>query len=129
VQDLDQLHRRYGERLVQSMTGLVRDRERAEDIAARAFETGRPSGEIRSNQSGSRPLPATKHGDLTARSELPDSIRSTGRKPADSPRLVDGLSIREIARHERVPLRTLLSRIFKGKQLLREAWAAPIPVV
>jgi RNA polymerase sigma-70 factor (ECF subfamily) len=39
---------------------------------------------------------------------------------------VEGLSIRDIARRERVPEGTILSRIFTGKQLLREAWDAPI---
>ena len=39
---------------------------------------------------------------------------------------IDGLSIREIARRERVPLGTVLSRIFSGKQLLRHAWGAPL---
>jgi predicted RNA polymerase sigma factor len=37
---------------------------------------------------------------------------------------IDGLSIRDIARHERVPVGTVLSRIHKGKQLLRDAWEA-----
>jgi hypothetical protein len=40
---------------------------------------------------------------------------------------IDGLSIREIACGERVPVGTILSRIHKGKQLVREAWElAPV---
>jgi predicted RNA polymerase sigma factor len=35
---------------------------------------------------------------------------------------VDGIPTREIARRDGVPLGTVLSRIFTGKQLLREAW-------
>lgn len=37
---------------------------------------------------------------------------------------ISGLSIRQIARHQRIPQGTVLSRIFKGKQFLRAAWAA-----
>jgi RNA polymerase sigma-70 factor (ECF subfamily) len=38
AQNFDQLYRCYGERLVQSMTSVMRDHNRAEEIAARAFE-------------------------------------------------------------------------------------------
>jgi hypothetical protein len=34
-----QIHREYGDRLIRSVTGFVRDRDKAEDIAARAFQT------------------------------------------------------------------------------------------
>lgn len=37
---------------------------------------------------------------------------------------VEGLSIRDIARRQQIPLGTVLSRIHKGKQLLRKAWEA-----
>ena len=40
-------------------------------------------------------------------------------------RLRGALSIRDIARRESVPEGTVLSRIFTGKQLLRQAWDAP----
>lgn len=39
---------------------------------------------------------------------------------------VEGLGIKEIARRERVPGGTILSRIHKGKQLLREAWESEV---
>ena len=35
---------------------------------------------------------------------------------------VHGYSTKQIARRDRIPLGTVLSRIFKGKQLLRRAW-------
>jgi RNA polymerase sigma-70 factor (ECF subfamily) len=37
---------------------------------------------------------------------------------------IDGRSIRKIARLHNIPQGTVLSRIFKGKQFLRAAWAA-----
>ena len=38
--------------------------------------------------------------------------------------LIRGYSVRRIAKLEKVPLGTVLSRIFNGKKLLREAWEA-----
>jgi RNA polymerase sigma-70 factor (ECF subfamily) len=34
----DRLHREYGDHMIQSITGMVRDRGKAEDIAAHAFQ-------------------------------------------------------------------------------------------
>jgi hypothetical protein len=56
----------------------------------------------------------------------PDQVPVQYRRPLIA-HFVDGLSIREIARRQRVPFGTVLSRIFKGKQLLRQAWDAPLP--
>jgi predicted RNA polymerase sigma factor len=42
---------------------------------------------------------------------------------------VEGLTVREIARRERVPLGTSLSRIHTAKQLLRNSWEAPLAAV
>jgi RNA polymerase sigma-70 factor (ECF subfamily) len=39
-------------------------------------------------------------------------------------RYIDGQSVRQIAKLRRIPLGTVLSRIFTAKQLLREAWGA-----
>jgi RNA polymerase sigma factor (sigma-70 family) len=39
AEGFDKMHREYGDRLVQSIAGFVRDRDKAEDIAARAFQT------------------------------------------------------------------------------------------
>ena len=39
---------------------------------------------------------------------------------------VEGLPVREVARRERVPIGTSLSRIHRAKQLLRHAWEAPL---
>jgi len=39
-------------------------------------------------------------------------------------RFVRGYSVKQIAKCERIPLGTVLSRIFKAKQLLRAAWEA-----
>jgi len=36
---------------------------------------------------------------------------------------VRGKSVSEVARQSRIPVGTVLSRIFKGKQILRQAWA------
>jgi DNA-directed RNA polymerase specialized sigma24 family protein len=39
-------------------------------------------------------------------------------------RLVRGYSVKQIAKYQRIPLGTVLSRIFKAKRLLRAAWEA-----
>ncbi|MBZ5634883.1 MAG: sigma-70 family RNA polymerase sigma factor [Acidobacteriia bacterium] len=39
-------------------------------------------------------------------------------------RFVRGYSVKQIAKRQRIPLGTVLSRIFKAKQLLRAAWKA-----
>jgi RNA polymerase sigma factor (sigma-70 family) len=160
------IHRDYGDRLIQSLTGFVRDRDKAEDIAARAFQRAWEKREGFRGES----LPSTWL-EAIARNEARRSLRGRERtvrfdsidrvdarelaapelvtdaleKRDDRLRLqnalaqlpvkhrralighfVDGLSIRDLARRERVPLGTVLSRIFTGKRLLREAWEAPI---
>src|SRR4051812_38268488 len=52
-----------------------------------------------------------------ALNQIPDRYRR-----AVTAHFVDGLSVREVADREPVPLGTVLSRIDKGKELLREAW-------
>jgi RNA polymerase sigma-70 factor (ECF subfamily) len=39
-------------------------------------------------------------------------------------RFIGGRSVKQIARTERIPLGTALSRLFKAKRLLRQAWNA-----
>src|SRR5258708_16520433 len=64
------------------------------------------------------------------RSECTQKIRQVLRRvPAIYRRVltdhfISGDSTRKIARQERIPQGTVLSRIFKGKRILREAWTA-----
>jgi RNA polymerase sigma-70 factor (ECF subfamily) len=157
------LHREYRDRVVESIAGFVRDRDKAEDIAARAFEVGWEKREaFRGDASPHTWIQAIARNDTWQSHRRETSVRfeSTDRAHAReiaSPELVtdelekqderswlqntldklpakhrralvahfiDGLSIREIARQERVPDGTVLSRIHKGKQLLREAWGS-----
>jgi RNA polymerase sigma-70 factor (ECF subfamily) len=160
-----QIHREYGDRLIRSLTGFVRDRDKAEDIAARAFQTAwekreRFRGESKASswieaiarnearQSYSQEQIArfdSIDGMETRELAAPELVTDELEKQDDRLRLqnalaqlsdkyrcalaahfVDGLSIREIAHRDRVPLGTVLSRIFTGKQLLRQAWEAPL---
>jgi len=160
----DKLHREYGDRLIHSLTGFVRDRTKAEDLAARAFQTAWEKRETFRGES----LPTTwlesiarnqareslsrdrtlrfdsTDGEEARELAAPELVTDELEKRDDRLRLqnalvqvpikhrralidhfVDGLSTREIARRERVPLGTVLSRIFTGKQLLRQAWESP----
>jgi RNA polymerase sigma-70 factor, ECF subfamily len=153
--------------VVQSVAGLVRDRDRAEEITSRAFERAwakrnafrgeaSPYTWVQSiarnaaqesrvqdriaefdsiDQPEARQIPAPelltdalekeheRHWLQKALAQLPAKQRR-----ALIAHFIDGLSIRDIARRERVPSGTILSRIHKGKQLLREAWEAPLRV-
>jgi RNA polymerase sigma-70 factor (ECF subfamily) len=40
---------------------------------------------------------------------------------------VRGQSVRDVAHRRRIPMGTVLSRLFKGKQILRQAWAESAP--
>lgn len=165
AEDFGHLHRDYRDRLIHSITGLVRDRDKAEDIAAQAFEKAwekregfrggsRPSTWLESiarnetRQSWSRerivPFDSMDRSDFREVAAL-GLVTDELEKQDDRYRLqkaleqlpvkyrralvshfVNGLSTREIARRERVPFGTVLSRIHTGKQLLRHAWEASI---
>jgi RNA polymerase sigma factor (sigma-70 family) len=155
------LHRDYRDRVVESIAGFVRDREKAEDIAAGAFEVGwEKRGAFRGDASLHTWIQAIARNDAwqSHRRErsvqfesmdredarelaAPDLVTDELEKQDERYRLhqalnqlpvkqrralvahfVDELSIRDIARQERVPDGTVLSRIHTGKQLLREAW-------
>ncbi len=165
AEDFDKIHRQYGDRLIHSITGFVRDRDRAEEIAARAFQTawekrdefrGEASsrtwieaiarneardswrrermGQFESvDQADGRELAAPElvTDELEKREDLLRLRKAMDRLPAKYRRaltahFVEGLPVREIARRERVPLGTSLSRIHTAKQLLRAAWETPL---
>ena len=159
------LHSEYGNRLIQSITGLVRDRDKAEDIAARAFQVAWAKREqfrgealpqtwihaIARNEArqswgreriaqfdsmdreDSREIAAPglvtdeleKQDDLFRLRKALEQVPVKYRRALIS-HFVDGLSTREIARREGIPVGTVLSRIHTGKQLLRDAWEAPL---
>jgi RNA polymerase sigma factor (sigma-70 family) len=165
AEDFEKIHREYGDRLIHSITGFVRDRDRAEDIAGRAFQVawekrqgfrGEASphtwlqaiarNEARQSwsrerrvqfdsldQDGGRELAAPElvTDELEKREDLLRLRKAMDRLPAKYRRaltahFVEGLPVREIARRERVPLGTSLSRIHTAKQLLRAAWETPL---
>ena len=155
------IHSEYGDRLVESITGFVRDRVQAEEIVARTFQAAWEKrdgfrGEAspytwlqaiarnEARQSWKREqshkfeyLDRSDAPELAAPEMVTDGLERRDdrlrivkaleqvpdkfRRPLAA-HFVDGRSIREIARQEGVPLGTVLSRISKGKQLLREAW-------
>ncbi len=161
----DKIYREYGDRLIQSLTGFVRDQDRAEDLAARAFERAwekreafRGEASLRTwieaiarnqarqdwnrvrrvqfdslDRTGAREQPAPEFvtDELEKREDLRHLQQALAQLPIKYRRalvahFVEGLSIRDIARRERVPEGTVLSRIFTGKQLLRKAWDVPV---
>jgi len=163
AQNFSALHNRYHDRLLNSMTGVVKDREAAADITATAFASafknrasfrGQSSlytwvhaialNEARNSWRRNRavslesiqgPEPkalidSDRHSNTLERSELCLKMRKTLREiPAVYRRvLVDhfmrGHSVKQIARRDRVPVGTVLSRIFNGKRILRRAWEA-----
>jgi RNA polymerase sigma factor (sigma-70 family) len=156
-------HREYRGRVVESIAGLVRDRDKAEDIAAQAFQVGWEKREAfrgdasphtwiqaiaRNAAWDSQRRERSVYFESTDRADareiaLPELVtdelerqderfwlqKAMDQLPGKHRRalvghFVDGLSIRDIARQERVPDGTVLSRIHTGKQLLREAWEA-----
>ena len=161
-----QIHHDYRDRLINSLAGMVRDREKAEDIAGQAFQVAWEKREqFRGDASPFTWIQAIARNDARrswSRERLaqfdsidlapaneppaPELVTDELEKRDDRLRLqtalervpgkyrrpliahfVDGLPVREIARRERVPLGTVLSRIFTAKQLLRHAWEKPIP--
>ena len=161
AEDFSHIHREYGQRLIERMAGYIRDRQRAEDIAARAFEKaweqrGTFRGEasartwiesIARNEArhawGQQRRFPTESTDRAYPRELaaPELVTDELERREDRLRLqealrrlptnyrralvghfVAGLSVREVAEREGVPFGTVLSRIAKGKELLREAW-------
>jgi len=82
-------------------------------------------------------------GELPSRLVVPDLSEETAHRSESRARLlrtlrqipavyrkvlidhfIEGHSVRQIARRQRIPLGTVLSRIFTAKRLLREAWEA-----
>jgi RNA polymerase sigma-70 factor (ECF subfamily) len=163
-EDFEQVHRESGDRLIESLTGFVRDRDRAEDLTARAFEkawekrdTFRGEASLRTwieaiarnaaRQEWSRaqsvrfdtldridardwPAPQLVTDELEKREDHRHLQQALATLPSKYRRaliahFVEDFSIRDVAQRERVPEGTVLSRIFTGKQLLREAWDAP----
>jgi RNA polymerase sigma-70 factor (ECF subfamily) len=163
AQNFSALHNRYHDRLLNSMTGIVRDRVAAEDITATAFASafknlasfrGQSSiytwlhaialNEARNSWRKNRavslesiqgPEPkALINADLPAKtlehSELCLAMRKALREiPALYRRVlvdhfIQGRSVKQIARRDRVPVGTVLSRIFTAKRILRQAWQA-----
>jgi RNA polymerase sigma-70 factor (ECF subfamily) len=171
AEEFGKLHTRYRNRVVQSVAGFVRDQEKAEDIAAHAFQLAWEKRTLfrgdasphtwiqaiarnaalesrrRDHRVQFEPVDRSDAHEFPAPELVTDELekqddrfrlqQALARLPAQHRRVlgahfVDGFSVREIARRERVPLGTVLSRIHKGKQLLREAWEAytlPQPVV
>lgn len=155
------LHNGYRNRLLHSITAVVRDGERAEDITAAAFAKALQSLD---NFKGKSSLYTWVHAialnetraewrrkqaislDSVARTnpaELIDTehpakaleqaerrarlTAALNRLPALYRRIlidhfVAGVPVKQIARLYGVPVGTVLTRIFRGKQLLRKAW-------
>jgi RNA polymerase sigma-70 factor (ECF subfamily) len=162
-QSFSALHDQYRDRLLHSMTGLVKDREAAADITASAFASAfknLPSfrressfctwlhvialNEARSSWCRNRavslesiqgPEPKAlidtdEPAKTLERAELRLKMRKALQEiPAQYRRVLEdhfirGRSVKQIARRERVPVGTVLSRIFAGKRLLRRTWEA-----
>ena len=160
-----EFHSQYRDRVVQSITGFVRDQDQAQDIAARAFQIGwekrdsfrgdaslhtwiqaiarnvARNSEQRAHRVQWEPLDRANAREIPAPEFLTDALekreermrlgQALAQLPAKYRRalighFVDGLSIRELAHSERVPFGTVLSRIHKGKQLLRETWQSTV---
>ena len=158
-------HSEYRDRLIESVKGMVRDRDTAEDITARAFQLAWEKRQnfrgdasphtwiqaiarnearkvLSRNQDRQRMAQfesidrADAHelaapGLVTdAREKEEDRLhlrKALDRIPVKNRRVllehfVDEFSIREIAHNNGIKFGTVLSRIHKGKQLLRAAW-------
>jgi len=154
-----QLHYEFHDRLLSSMTAMVKDREAAKDITATAFAKalenihqfrGRSSlytwiHAIAANESRRwwrhrrpevsldsfcEPLQAVEPPqgeDILASANDIERLRTALRQLPTiyrnvlKDRVIRGYSVNQVARHRRIPLGTVLSRIFKAKQLLRHA--------
>jgi RNA polymerase sigma-70 factor (ECF subfamily) len=161
AQAFRELHDNYRDRLVNSMTVRVRNRETAEDITSTAFATAfenlaqfRGDASLytwvhaialnearqwtRRNRGVSLEALESPNGkelcepaildETLNHSECGEEVRRALRRvPALYRRLlvdhfICGYSVKQISRRERVPVGTVLSRIFNAKRLLREAW-------
>lgn len=159
--DFNDLYSRYSERLVNGITRLVNDSQKAEDIASKAFHIafekqggfrGEASfytwlfaiakNEVRQLKRGKEmrlldvsleniaEVPCVSDNVLSALTKEDDHVhlaKALKRVPTIYRRLLvahflHGRSIREIAQSVNMPVGTVLSRIFKGKQSLRQAW-------
>jgi len=161
-QQFSNMHDQYRDRLLNSMTAFVKDREEAEDITATAFamafekrNTFRGDSSlytwvhaIATNEARNRRRSPSLHVSLES-IEASDSLKAARPDDMDraseqreccpqvwkafrqvpriyrrvlTDRFVRGYSVKEIAKRQRVPLGTVLSRIFRAKQLLRAAW-------
>lgn len=156
-------HSQYRQRLLCSMVGMLRDREKAEDVTATAFQRafvnrGRFRGQssfytwlhtIATNEAKSLwkrektvSLEAIE-GSVSDNVAAPDFFLETQERLDQAARIrkaldqlptihrqilldhfVDGQSVKRIARTLRIPVGTVLSRIFTAKRLLRRAWEA-----
>jgi len=154
-------HDQFRDRLLNSMTAIVRDRETAEDVTASALEAAfanleRFRGEsslytwvhaialnqarqhLRGNRTVSlesiverEPNALREHDKLAdhldrmqCRTKLRKALRQvpTVYRQTLVDHFVRGFSVKEIARKDRLPVGTVLSRIFSGKKNLRRAW-------
>ena len=161
----ENLYKQSRDRLVAKVAGMVRDRDRAEDITAAAFQTAwekraqfrgdsslatwlhaiglnaarRSSRQERTVYRDPMDLERQRHNEpdrLSAGLEQ-DELRAQvwkalDRIPAKCRRLlidryINGCSVQEIARRERVPIGTVGSRLFTARRLLREAWPITRP--
>jgi len=159
AQEFSALYESHRERLLISVTALVRNRDTAEDITAAAFAAALQhldgfGGEssfytwlyrIASNEvctlrrrkpvflqsieslavePGERDKTEERYDRSLCRAKFHQAMR---RIPAPCRRtltdhLVDGRSVRDVARRNRIPVGTALSRIFTAKRALRQAW-------
>jgi RNA polymerase sigma-70 factor (ECF subfamily) len=151
----ERLHANYSERLLDSLTTMVRDRASAEEIAAEAFAKAlkhRASFRAVSSeytwlqaiarhtafekQHRRRTVPLENLDDRPALDEdalealeKQEAVRRVRQALARIPaihrrvlkaRFLQGESTRQVAKRERIPFGTVLSRVAKAKQLLRE---------
>jgi RNA polymerase sigma-70 factor, ECF subfamily len=160
AQSFEDLHRLYHDRLLNSITGMVRDREAAEDITASALGTAFENlDSFRGESSLYTWVYAIALNEARRqRSQKPtlslDALEVLPNELSEPDRVADGLdrtvycdkilkvldaipasyrrilldhfandySIKQIAGREKIPVGTVLSRIFTGKRLLRQAW-------
>ena len=159
AQQFSALYESHRERLLISVTALVRNRDTAEDITAAAFASAlqhldgfrgestfytwlyriasnevctlrrHKSVSLQSIESlaaepGERDKTEERVDRSLCRAKFHQAMR---RIPAQYRRtltdhLVHGFSVRQVARRHRIPVGTVLSRIFMAKRALRQAW-------